>query len=90
MAKIFVTDNEYAADIKVFKTEFQTEAHLWYSTVHYENDANISECWLFVDAPDKATTKIFWVDKEEQADLIVFEVPFGTQYWNNCSAAREL
>lgn len=73
MAKIYITNKEYKADIKVCEvSEYKSEMKFWITDK--EHEAKSSDCkWFYVDKEHKADKKICYV-KEYKADLKIFEV----------------
>ena len=70
MAKVFITDYDYKADLLFHKEE-------------YDYNAKGDERWYFVDNDYQATIKIFFVDYDYQADLKIFPVEYDYQAkWN--------
>lgn len=47
MAKVFVTDYDYQADIKVFRTDNDYQADLLYHEEEYDYNAKGDEKWYF-------------------------------------------
>ena len=70
--KVFVVDYMYQADLKVFKVEHE-----------YQTKGNIG-LWFFIDNSYKSDKKIYFVDYEYQADLKIYMVKYGYQAgWKN-------
>ena len=60
--KVFVVDNEYQADVVVYRTDKEYRA----------KDTENKGIWFFTDKAYRADKKIFFVDHEYQADLKVY------------------
>lgn len=60
--KLYVVDNESAADIVVFRTDKADDSKVG------ENNGT----WYFCDQPGQADKKVFFVEKPYQADIKVF------------------
>ena len=71
MTKIYVTDKEYRADLKVCEVK-EHRASMLYWITDKEHKAKESYKWCYVKE-HKADKKICWV-KEHRADLKVCEV----------------
>lgn len=85
MAKVFVTDSSYDADIKVSKASSEYDADLKVFVVGSEYEATSDGLWCYVDSSGQATSKITWV--ESGGDLKVFFVDSSGQAgWNGGNA----
>tara|TARA_B110000263_G_C14933443_1_gene340307 strand:- start:15 stop:362 length:348 start_codon:yes stop_codon:yes gene_type:complete len=70
--KVFIVDHEYQSDLKVFKVEKD-----------YQSKGNIG-LWFFTDKSYISDKKIYFVDYEYQADLNIFFVKYSYQVgWKN-------
>ncbi len=81
MALVYVTENEYNADIKVFLVDNVYSADLLFYVVDADYQANTEAKWFFEHNEYRATVKIFFVDNEYKADLKICRV-------SNASEAR--
>ena len=73
MPKIFITDKEYKADLKVAKVR-EHKANLRYWVTDKEHKSKNSDCkWYIVEKEYQADTKICFVN-EYKASLKVCEV----------------
>lgn len=81
MAIVYVAENEYQADIKVFLVDNVWSADLLFYVVDTDYQANSEAKWFFENNEYRATVKIFFVDNEYAADLKVCRV-------QNASEAR--
>ncbi len=72
MPKLFITDIESDADIKVFVTDIRSDAHL----VVYETDnqweASEQQVWCYTDIRSEADKVVFFTDSSWNADLKIF------------------
>ena len=74
MAKIFETNKEYKADIKVCEVrEYKADMKYWVADKEHQAKREDSK-WFFVDRENKADKKIYWTTKEYKADLKVCKV----------------
>ncbi len=70
--KVFVVDEMYQADLKVFKVKHE-----------YQTKGNIG-LWFFTDNSYESDKKIYFVDYEYQADLKIYMVKYSYQAgWKN-------
>ena len=72
MPKIYVTDKEYKADLKVCEVK-DHKADMKYWITDKDSKAKEDAKWCYVEKEYKADKKICWV-KEHKADLKVCEV----------------
>ena len=73
MAKIFITEEEYKADIKVSKVAvYKAKMKYWVTDKEHKSKKNDAK-WFFVDRENKADKVLCWV-REHKADLKVAEV----------------
>lgn len=73
--KIYTTDREYQAEIKVFVVNSQYQADLLVYKTDKEYKARSSEnkgIWFFVKQPYQSDKKIYFTDKSYKADLKVY------------------
>jgi len=73
MAKIYVTDKEYKADLKVCEVrDYKADMKYWVTDKEYKAKGDAK--WCYVKQEYKADKKICWVKQEYKADLKVCEV----------------
>ena len=73
MGKIYVTDKESKADIKVCEVkDYKADMKYWVTDKEYK--AKDDAKWCYVTQEYKADKKIWWTDKEYKADLKVCAV----------------
>ena len=73
MGKIYITDKEYKADVKVCEVkDYKADMKYWVTDKEYK--AKDDSKWCYVKQEYKADKKIWWTDKEYKADLKVCEV----------------
>ena len=71
--KVYSTDYEYQADVKVFVVDKSYRADLIVYRVKHEYQAKGNKgLWFFVDKAYQADKKIYFTDKEYQADLKIY------------------
>ena len=60
MALIFITDNKYSADLKVYKESNKNNADMHYFVTDNKYKAKGDSIWYFTDNKYKADKKIYW------------------------------
>ena len=74
MAIIYVTDNKYKADLKVYKEERNKHsADMIYFETNNKYHAKKDHIWCFTDNKYKADKKTFWEKNKYSADIKVYE-----------------
>jgi hypothetical protein len=71
--KVYVTDNEYRADVKVYVVNYESRADLVvYRTTSESRARDNKGLWYFLEKPYRADKKIYFVENEYRADLKVY------------------
>ena len=74
MAIIYVTENKFRADLKVYKEERNKNSA---DMLYYETDnkfhAKKDSIWYFTDNKNRADKKIFWEKNKYSADIKVYK-----------------
>jgi hypothetical protein len=84
MARIYLVDKDYKADVKVFEVNHKDEADLLYCLVDKDTKAQGDALWYYVDKDYDATCKVFCVDHDYNADLKIFRVNnYNEAKWQN-------
>lgn len=73
MPKLFITDVESDADLKVYVADIRGEAHLAVYETTSQWEATEPQIWAYSDIRSDAYKVIFFTDGAWNADLVIFK-----------------
>jgi len=84
MPRLYRTDIESEADLKVYVTDIRSEADLVVYETGNEWEATESRFWCYTDIASEADRKVFFTDSQWNADLTVFRTDVQSDaQWQN-------
>ena len=83
MAKVYVVNQPWEADVKLFRVREEYLADLRVYITDEAWRAENDQIWFYVEQPWEASVSVFWVENEWEADIKVYFEEYEYQAgWN--------
>jgi hypothetical protein len=91
MPKLFKTDIESEANLKVFVTDIRSDSDAVIHETENAWDAGVPLVWCYTDIPSEADRIVYFADSQWNADIVVFKTDIASDVeWINDGKAGVL